>query len=54
MFGMNALDECPFYKKVNYIRKMRQNGEQLNKKPRILLSTIHGGKRRRMSKCYSY
>ena len=29
-------------KKVSYIRKMRKNGEQLNKKPRILLSTIHG------------
>jgi superfamily I DNA/RNA helicase len=31
-------------KKVSYIRKMRKNGEQLNKKPRIVLSTIHGVK----------
>ena len=29
---------------MDYIRKMRSNGEQLNKKPRILLSTIHGVK----------
>ncbi len=39
----NAFNNAPS-KKVNYIRKMRQNGEQLNKKPRILLSTIHGVK----------
>ena len=38
-----ALDEAPA-KKVQYIRKMRANGEHLNKKPRILLSTIHGVK----------
>ena len=31
-------------RKVEYIRKMRANGEQLNKAPRILLSTIHGVK----------
>ena len=29
---------------IKYIRKMRANGEQLNKEPRILLSTIHGVK----------
>ena len=39
----DAFNNAPS-KKVNYIRKMRQNGEQLNKKPRILLSTIHGVK----------
>jgi len=39
----NSFNNAPS-KKVNYIRKMRQNGEQLNKKPRILLSTIHGVK----------
>ena len=38
-----ALDQAPF-RRVDYIRKMRSNGEQLNKKPRILLSTIHGVK----------
>ena len=38
-----ALDQAP-KRKVEYIRKMRANGEQLNKKPRILLSTIHGVK----------
>jgi|TARA_R110002020_G_scaffold119302_2_gene272265 DNA helicase-2/ATP-dependent DNA helicase PcrA len=38
-----ALDQAP-PQKVEYIRKMRANGEQLNKKPRILLSTIHGAK----------
>ena len=38
-----ALDEAPS-RKVEYIRKMRANGEELNKKPRILLSTIHGVK----------
>jgi len=38
-----ALDEAPS-RKVEYIRKMRSNGEQLNQKPRILLSTIHGVK----------
>ena len=30
--------------KVNYLRKMRANGERLNEKPRIELSTIHGAK----------
>jgi len=39
----NAFNNAPS-KKVNYIRKMRQNGEKLNQKPRILLSTIHGVK----------
>ena len=29
---------------VSYLRKMRKNGEQLNKPPRINLSTIHGAK----------
>jgi len=31
-------------KRINYLRKMRTNGEQLNKKPRIELSTIHAAK----------
>ena len=26
----------------NYIRNMRANGEQINKNPRIIMSTIHG------------
>jgi len=30
--------------KVDYLRKMRANGERLNEKPRIELSTIHGAK----------
>ena len=38
-----AFDSAP-QKQVKYIRKMRANGEQLNKEPRILLSTIHGVK----------
>jgi len=38
-----AFDSAP-QKQVKYIRKMRANGEQLNKPPRILLSTIHGVK----------
>jgi superfamily I DNA/RNA helicase len=38
-----ALDEAPF-RRVSYIRKMRQNGEKLNQVPRITLSTIHGAK----------
>ena len=38
-----ALDEAPF-RRVSYIRKMRQNGEKLNQDPRITLSTIHGAK----------
>jgi|TARA_Y100000114_G_scaffold153404_1_gene173289 superfamily I DNA/RNA helicase len=38
-----AFDEAP-EKKVRYIRRMRENGEKLNKEPRILLSTIHGVK----------
>ena len=38
-----GLDQAPI-RRVEYIRKMRSNGEQLNKKPRILLSTIHGVK----------
>ena len=29
---------------VRYIRRMRENGEKLNSKPRITLSTIHGVK----------
>jgi len=28
----------------NYIRNMRANGEQINKNPRIVMSTIHGAK----------
>ena len=30
--------------KVNYLRKMRKNGEKLNEPPRIELSTIHAAK----------
>ena len=30
--------------RVNYLRKMRKNGEKLNEKPRIELSTIHAAK----------
>jgi len=30
--------------RVKYLRKMRKNGEKLNKAPRIQLSTIHGAK----------
>jgi len=30
--------------KVDYLRKMRRNGEKLNEKPRIELSTIHAAK----------
>ena len=39
----DAFDSAPL-KQIKYIRKMRANGEQLNKPPRILLSTIHGVK----------
>ena len=28
----------------NYIRNMRANGEEINKNPRIIMSTIHGAK----------
>jgi len=38
-----ALDDVGS-KRINYLRKMRKNGEQLNKKPRIELSTIHAAK----------
>ena len=38
-----ALDDASS-RKIEYIRKMRSNNEHLNKKPRILLSTIHGVK----------
>ena len=31
-------------RRIEYLRKMRANGEQLNKKPRIELSTIHAAK----------
>ena len=31
-------------RRIEYLRKMRKNGEQLNKKPRIELSTIHAAK----------
>jgi len=30
--------------RINYLKKMRENGEKLNKKPRIELSTIHAAK----------
>jgi DNA helicase-2/ATP-dependent DNA helicase PcrA len=36
-------DDAP-QKKIRYIRRMRENGEKLNSKPRITLSTIHGVK----------
>tara|TARA_B100000029_G_C17575680_1_gene958089 strand:+ start:1150 stop:2640 length:1491 start_codon:yes stop_codon:yes gene_type:complete len=38
-----AFDTAP-EEKIRYIRRMRENGEQLNKDPRITLSTIHGVK----------
>ena len=38
-----AFDQAP-EEKIRYIRRMRENGEQLNKDPRITLSTIHGVK----------
>ena len=38
-----ALDDVGS-KRINYLRKMRKNGEQLNKRPRIELSTIHAAK----------
>jgi superfamily I DNA/RNA helicase len=38
-----SFDNAP-EKKVRYIRRMRENGEELNKPPRITLSTIHGVK----------
>ena len=31
-------------RRIEYLRKMRANGEKLNKKPRIELSTIHAAK----------
>ena len=39
----DAFDSAP-QKQIKYIRKMRTNGEALNKPARILLSTIHGVK----------
>ena len=49
-YGLNVNSE--WYKvfddagemRINYLRKMRANGEQLNKPPRIQLSTIHAAK----------
>jgi superfamily I DNA/RNA helicase len=38
-----AFDDAP-ERKIRYIRRMRENGEKLNSKPRITLSTIHGVK----------
>ena len=38
-----AFDDAP-QRKIRYIRRMRENGEKLNSKPRITLSTIHGVK----------
>ena len=38
-----AFDDAPS-RDVNYLRKMRKNGEKLNEEPRITLSTIHGAK----------
>jgi DNA helicase-2/ATP-dependent DNA helicase PcrA len=38
-----AFDDAPS-RDVNYLRKMRKNGEKLNEAPRITLSTIHGAK----------
>ena len=49
-FGLNtkkvwfeAFDDAGS-RRIGYLRKMRANGEQLNKKPRIELSTIHAAK----------
>ena len=39
----DAFDDAP-QKKIRYIRRMRENGEKLNSKPRITLSTIRGVK----------
>ena len=38
-----AFDAAP-KRDVQYLRKMRKNGEKLNEAPRITLSTIHGAK----------
>jgi len=38
-----AFDDAPS-RDVQYLRKMRMNGEKLNEGPRITLSTIHGAK----------
>ena len=38
-----AFDDAP-KRDVDYLRKMRKNGEKLNQPPRITLSTIHGAK----------
>ena len=38
-----AFDAAP-KRDINYLRKMRKNGEKLNEAPRITLSTIHGAK----------
>ena len=38
-----AFDDAP-QRIIRYIRRMRENGEKLNSKPRITLSTIHGAK----------
>jgi DNA helicase-2/ATP-dependent DNA helicase PcrA len=38
-----AFDDAP-RRDVDYLRKMRSNGEKLNEAPRITLSTIHGAK----------
>ena len=38
-----AFDDAP-YKRVEYIRSMKNHGEKLNQDPRINLSTIHGAK----------
>jgi superfamily I DNA/RNA helicase len=38
-----AFDNAP-RRDVQYLRKMRRNGEKLNEAPRITLSTIHGAK----------
>ena len=38
-----AFDDAPS-RDINYLRKMRKNGEKLNEAPRITLSTIHGAK----------
>lgn len=38
-----AFDDAP-KRDIDYLRKMRKNGEKLNEAPRITLSTIHGAK----------
>ena len=49
-YGLNTKDswfesfDNASTREVSYLRKMRKNGEKLNEKPRIELSTIHAAK----------